>query len=246
MMLVACSLAVAGAAAAAVTLRARCRGRELSPRAAVDALFVIIAAGLLAGHAADVVLYRPAELARSWTAILPGSGGACSLGALAGGGLAGWVWLRRRAQLWQYADELAVALSLGWGIARLGCFATHDHLGAVTASPLGVAAAGAFRHDLGLYEAILALGICGALVALGRRPPGMLAAAAAVLFAGGRFAIERWRVDDPRYLGLTLVQYVMPVLATVGAACFLGARPARSAEVRQDALGGVVAGGADD
>jgi phosphatidylglycerol:prolipoprotein diacylglycerol transferase len=203
-------LAVLGAAVAAVVVRGRARRHGLHQRWAVDGLFVMIAAGLLVGHVADVALYRFDELSADWRAILPGSGGACSLGAFIGGGLAGYLWFRRAPEgLWRYADQLAVALTLGWGIARLGCFVSHDHLGAPTPLPLGALSSG--RHDLGLYEAILALSIWAALLALEGRPrqPGRLLLVAALAFAAARFGLE-FLAEDPRYLGLTLVQWAMP------------------------------------
>lgn len=39
-----------------------------------------------------------------------------------------WVW-RRKEGRWQYMDSLAIGLSLGWGIGRLGCTVAHDHPG---------------------------------------------------------------------------------------------------------------------
>lgn len=213
-------IAFAGAVAAAVVVRAQARRHGLEVRALVDGLFVTIAAGLLFGHVADVALYRFDELARDWTAALPGSGGSCTLGALAGGAVAGGTWLRRRrAARWIHADQLALGLVLGWGIARLGCFVSHDHLGAFTHFPLAVSTPAGRRHDLGLYEAALTLALWAVMWRLDRRrraPPGSLVAIAAVGFAAGRFALEVLRIDDPRYHGLTLVQYAMPALALLG------------------------------
>jgi phosphatidylglycerol:prolipoprotein diacylglycerol transferase len=243
--LLALAVAFAGAVAAATLLRAQAIRHGLSARAAVDALFVTIAAGLLIGHAADVVLYRFDELARDWTAALPGSGGSCTLGALVGGGLAGAAWLHRRGErprFWRHADQLALALLLGWGIARLGCFLSHDHLGALTTFPLGIATPGGRRHDLGLYEAVLTLALWAVMLALDRRrpAPGTLVAVAAVGFAVGRFGLELLRVDDPRYHGLTLVQYVMPALAAlgVGIGVGVGVVPAHTRAMRPIAWSG--------
>ena len=165
--LVAALLALAGVAAAAAVVRARARREGLGVRPAVDGLFVMIAAALLIGHAADVALYRWDELARDPAAALPGSGGACTLGAVLGGGLAGLLWFRRDpAALWRHADNLTVGLTLGWGLGRLGCFATHYHLGRLTTSPLGVSTPAGPRHDLGLEEALMVLALHALLRAL--------------------------------------------------------------------------------
>ena len=224
---------VAGAAAAIVVARAGARRLGLPVRRSVDALGAMVAFGLLAGHVADVALYRPFELAAGgWRALA--SGGVCSLGAIAGAALVGWLTLRHApGGLASHADNLVTALSLGWAIGRLGCFIDHDHLGRLTRSPLGVLFPGGTRHDLGLYEAALALALFAiARVRLRRipRPPaGQTAALTALLFALGRFGIECLRADDlaslgrhsdARLFGLTLVQYAAVALAT-GAAIVL-------------------------
>jgi phosphatidylglycerol:prolipoprotein diacylglycerol transferase len=230
-------LVVAGAAAAIVAARLGARRFGLPVRRSVDAVGAMIAFGLLAGHVADVVVYRPSELvANGWRALAPASGGVCSLGAIAGATLVGWLSLRRApGSLASQADNLVTALSLGWAIGRVGCFIDHDHLGRLTRSPLGVSFPGGARHDLGLYEAALALALFAVARARLRRiprlAPGATAALIALLFAIGRFGIECLRADDlaslgrhsdARFLGLTLVQYSAIGLAT-GAAIHLRA-----------------------
>jgi phosphatidylglycerol:prolipoprotein diacylglycerol transferase len=235
---------VAGTTAAIAATRAGARRLGLPVRRSVDALGAMIAFGLLAGHVADVVLYRPSELAAGgWRALGPASGGVCSLGAIAGAALAGCLALRRApGGLAPHADNLVTALCLGWAIGRLGCYIDHDHLGRLTGSPLGVSFPGGARHDLGLYEAALALAVFTIararlrLRCMPRPPPGRIAALAALLFAIGRFGIEHLRADDlaslgrhsdARFLGLTLVQYAAVALAA-GAAIHLRATPARA------------------
>jgi len=224
-------LILAGVAAAVAAARAGARRRGLPIRRAVDALFAMIAVGLCLGHVADVLLYRRDLLATGWRALGPASGGVCSPGAIAGAALAGWLALRRApGGLAAHADNLIAALSLGWGIGRLGCFLDHDHLGRLTGSPLGVALPGGARHDLGLYEAALALAIFATLRWRLRlrpaRPAGQSAGLAALLFAAGRFAVELLRADDlaalgrrsdARFAGLTLAQYASIALAALGA-----------------------------
>jgi phosphatidylglycerol:prolipoprotein diacylglycerol transferase len=230
-------LAVAGAAAAIVATRVGARRLGLPVRRSVDALGAMIAFGLVAGHVTDVILYRPFELVGGgWRALAPTSGGVCSLGAIAGAALVGWLALRRApGGLASHADNLVTALCLGWAIGRLGCFIDHDHLGRLTGSPLGVSFPGGARHDLGLYEAALALVLfviaAARLRRIPRPLPGATAALSALLFAAGRFGIECLRADDlaalgrhsdARFFGLTLVQYAAAALA-IGAAIHLRA-----------------------
>jgi phosphatidylglycerol:prolipoprotein diacylglycerol transferase len=234
-------LTLAGVVAAAAVARAGARRRGLPVRQTIDGMFLMIAVGLLVGHGADVVLYRSAALRADWREVLPWSGGVCTLGAVAGAGAAAAIWFRRVPGAWlDHADNLVIALSLGWSVGRIGCFIDHDHLGRLTDAPFAVAMPGGPRHDLGLYEAALALLIFvvswrGDRRAL--RPAGQPLAIAALLFGIGRFAIEQVRADDlellgrhsdPRVFGLTLVQYATFALVAAGA-WLLGATSFRTA-----------------
>jgi phosphatidylglycerol:prolipoprotein diacylglycerol transferase len=224
------ALDVAGAAASAVLVRAGARSRDLDARTAIDGLFVMMVAALLTGHVVEVVLYRTSELASDWTIILPGSGGSCSLGAMVGGVLGGYAWFRARARdrFLEHADNLALAVSLGAAIVRLGCFAAHDHLSDVTDSPLAIDMPGGPRHDLGLDEAILCAALFACLKVLDRRPraPGSLVLTASLVYASGRFVLDFLRAGEARYGGLTLVQFAMALVIAVGAAALVKRRRA--------------------
>ena len=132
--------------------------------------------------------------------------------------LAGLLWFQRRdrPRLSAHADNLVLALCLGWGIARIGCAIARDHLSAITTtSPLAIPLPGGPRHDLGLYEAILSFALFALLTALDRphRPPGLLVATAAVIFGTSRLTLDFLR-EEPRLAALTAVQYLMlPVIA---------------------------------
>ncbi len=218
------ALALAGIAVMAVVVRLRVRREQLSLRVAVDGVFLMAAAGLLSGHAADVLLNRGAELRDDLTILLPGSGGSASAGALAGAAVAGLPWFRRRAagRGRAYADTIALGGILGLGFVRLGCFACHEHLSAVTSSPLALPFPGGARHDLGLDEAVLCFALFALLAALDRRrrrlPDGTLLAVAALVYGAGRFGLDTLRVDDPRAAGLTAAQFVSLVLVAGGGA----------------------------
>ena len=59
--------------------------------------------------------------------------GSVSFGALLGGCLALWSYIRyHRLDLWRYADALAPAAGIGVGFARLGCFAHGCDYGRIT------------------------------------------------------------------------------------------------------------------
>src|SRR5262249_13818400 len=102
----------------------------------------------------------------------------------------------------------------GWAVARLGCFAVHDHPGVLTDFFLAVKFPEGARHDLGLYDAPWVFAITGILYAF--RPGGVLQGRLLPFF-GIRYAVVRFGFDflraydlsyrDARYGGLTPAQY---------------------------------------
>jgi phosphatidylglycerol:prolipoprotein diacylglycerol transferase len=85
-----------------------------------------------------------------------------------------FVW--RRSDGLHYLDALAFAFPFAWTLVRTGCFLAHDHIGARTASPLGVRFPDGTRFDLGLLEALMALmaSVCVALFARRFKLPGQM------------------------------------------------------------------------
>jgi phosphatidylglycerol:prolipoprotein diacylglycerol transferase len=77
---------------------------------------------------------------------------------------------------WRYLDALAFAFPFAWTLVRTGCFLAHDHIGARTASALGVRFPEGTRFDLGLLEALLALmaSVCVSLFARSFKLPGQM------------------------------------------------------------------------
>jgi prolipoprotein diacylglyceryltransferase len=119
---------------------------------------------------------------------------------------------------------LVPAALLGGAVVRMGCFLGHHHAGRLTRLPLAVVYPGGGRFDLGLCDAILLLAIFAGVRGW-RTRPGRVAAVSVTAYACGRFAIEFLRGNDleligrrsdPRYLGLTLVQYATVAIAALG------------------------------
>ena len=82
-------------------------------------------------------------------------GGFSSVGWLAGGAVALYLFcLIKKISFYQLADIYSVAMPLGMGFGRLGCFFIHDHPGSKTGFWLGVQFPDGARHDLGLYLSI--------------------------------------------------------------------------------------------
>ncbi len=206
----------------------------------------VMVTGLIGAHVLDVVFYRPGEvvdhplvLLAIWTSI-------SSYGGFVGGaaGFAYVVW-RRRLPVARWADITIVGLLVAFSIGRAGCATVHDHIGAPTASVMGVdfpRAALADRgllpemhsdapviraHDLGLEELLylVPVNVLVLWLAFRRRlPAGSLAVIAAALYAPVRFGLEHWRLSstDPPYGGLTFAQWGS--LAVFVAAVLIGAR----------------------
>jgi phosphatidylglycerol:prolipoprotein diacylglycerol transferase len=153
-----------------------------------------------------------------------------SYGGMIGGFIGAMIWKwRSKASLLEIGDSFAFALPFGMIFARLGCFSAHDHPGRVSNFALAVAdfqtGPPPFqpRHDLGLYEAIAAAGVAALLLLLSRSPrkPGFYVGLVAILSPSLRFLLDFLRATeaeggDARYLGLTLGQYVAPVIVIFG------------------------------
>lgn len=179
--------------------------------------------GLVVGHLMHLFLYHPEELTGP-LAVLKVWDGQSSTGGLLGGILAAVIFFRRRGiALSTYTDALALGIVPGWAIARLGCFAVHDHPGVRTDFFLAVAFPGGARHDLGLYDALLLGALTLVLYVLAHRRvlEGRLLAVASLGYGVGRFGLDFLRATDlayvdARYLGLTPAQYVCLGLVAYG------------------------------
>jgi len=192
-------------------LRRHASKSGLSARLALDGLFAMALTGLVGGHVGYLVLYRPRTLLHDWSLLVPGSGGACSLGMLSAALFAGSVLfaVRARGRWLDYLDGVALCGSLGWAIGRLGCVVLHDHVSAVTTSPLALRIGGSLRYDLGLAEAILCVALFGLLTWItSRQPkPGTVLAVAGGVYASGRFFMDFFRGDEVRGHSLTPMQW---------------------------------------
>ncbi len=172
--------------------------------------------GMLAAHWFHLFLYHPEELSKSPFQIIKFWDGMSSTGGLIGGLVAAVVFFRKRkVKLSAYLDAFAVGLPLGWAVARIGCFAVHDHPGVHTDFFLAVRFPDGPRHDLGLYDAIALTAIGGLTYWLHRRRllRAKLIGLLSLLYGIARFFFDSLRATDlqyvdKRYLGLTPAQYV--------------------------------------
>lgn len=212
---------------AGVRLAARvARSDGLDPGALLDFSVVAIAAGVLGGHVVHLVFYHPEEL-RDPVRILRVWEGLSSMGGLLGAVLAAIIWFRvKRLSFAPFGDALALGLAFGWGVARLGCFAVHDHPGVRSDLFFAVDFPGGPRLDQGLNEAVFLFALGGVLVAL-RRAGGLrgrLLPLLGILYGAGRFGLDFLRARpgevpyaDGRTFGLTFAQWFACWLVAWGA-----------------------------
>jgi phosphatidylglycerol:prolipoprotein diacylglycerol transferase len=118
---------------------------------------------------------------------------------------------------WGYLDCIAIGLTVGWFLGRMGCFVAHDHPGPPTNFWLGVYGMCDTHerdracHDMGLYEGLWSLANFGMFLLLDRRPrvPGFYPFVLGLIYSVPRFFMDFVRpvTTDEKYLGLTPAQY---------------------------------------
>jgi phosphatidylglycerol:prolipoprotein diacylglycerol transferase len=183
-----------------------------------------VGVGIIVGHLFHLFAYHPEELSKSRFQIFYVWDGLSSFGGLIGGILAAVFFFRiRKLSFRAYADTFALAVAPGWAVARLGCFAVHDHPGLRTDFFLAVAFPGGPRHDLGLYDAAFLFAVSAVLWGLRNagKLRGRLLPLLSLLYACGRFGFDFLRATDlsyvdARYFGLTPAQYGCFALVAFG------------------------------
>jgi phosphatidylglycerol:prolipoprotein diacylglycerol transferase len=124
-------------------------------------------------------------------------GGRTILGALFGGFVGVELVKRALGVTAATGDPYAVALPLGQGLGRLGCFVGGCCYGA----PLFPGSSA--RHPAQLYEAAFDFAIAGVLFAIRTRPrpAGLLFRWYLLAYAGVRFVVDFFRGDEKQLLG---------------------------------------------
>jgi phosphatidylglycerol---prolipoprotein diacylglyceryl transferase len=226
-------LAAAGVYLASVLLVRRAREEGLDPSPLTSFATWALLGGIVGGHLVHLFFYHPEELRSGGVLqLIKVWDGLSSTGGVLGGLAAGALFFRgRHLSFARYGDVFALSVAPGWAVARLGCFAVHDHPGVLASFPLAVAFPDGPRHDLGLYDALLLAAITLVLYALRHRGAlrGSLLAMLAILYGAGRFALDFLRARDlpyvdARYLGLTPAQYFCVGLVVYGAGALLRPR----------------------
>ncbi|MFQ3631968.1 prolipoprotein diacylglyceryl transferase [Roseiflexus sp.] len=122
-------------------------------------------------------------------------------GALIGGALAGYAYLRLRRMddaAAPLADAASLALPMAQAIASLGLLLSGEALGTPADLPWAMPLFGVLRHPVALYYLLAALATWGALTWVARLSPqpGTLAAVYLVLQGSALLLLEALRVDS--------------------------------------------------
>jgi phosphatidylglycerol---prolipoprotein diacylglyceryl transferase len=172
-------------------------------------------------------LTNPLDILKVW------EGGLGIPGAVIGGGIALYIYCRRRKLnflLW--ADIAAPALALGQAIGRWGNFVNQEVYGRPTTLPWAVHIDPAFRypgyenietyHPLFLYESLWNLGLMALLLWIGRRydkwlKDGDIFLIYLIGYPIGRFLLEFLRLDVSMVGGININQMLMAIVALLAA-----------------------------
>lgn len=175
------------------------RRLKLLPTAAQRWVTAGALVGAMAGAKLGLLLYVPWETWRDSMSefLVTEWGGRTILGALFGGFLGVELVKKALGITVATGDPYAVALPLGQGLGRLGCFVGGCCFGA----PLFPGSD--LKHPAQLYEAAFDFAIAGALFAVRTRPrpAGVLFRTYLLAYAAVRFLIDFFRGDEKQLLG---------------------------------------------
>jgi len=160
------------------------------------------------------------------------NGGLGIPGGIAGGALGLWLYTRRtKLDFLTWVDLAAPALALAQAIGRWGNFVNQELYGKPTDLPWGIFIEPQYRlppyteferfHPMFLYESILNLLACLALLWIARRfadrlRPGDMLLSYLVMYPTIRFFMEFLRLDSSGYGNLNINQTLSVVVAIVG------------------------------
>lgn len=224
-----------GAFAGAWLASREAKRRGLDPELVWDGLIWVLIGGVVGARLWHIFTPPPSMIAAGYTThfylthpldlINTRQGGLGIPGAIIGGGLALYLFCRRKNfsfGLW--ADIAAPGLALGQVIGRWGNFINQEVYGAQTDLPWGIyiQREGAKFHPLFLYESLWNLVNMILLLWLGRRhsdklKDGDLLLTYLIVYPTGRFLLEFLRLDSAMVAGININQITAAVVAIIAA-----------------------------
>lgn len=191
----------------------------LDPDIIADGMFWVVVAAFVMAHLVSDILYYPDEVRKNPLTLLAIWRGLSSFGGFIGGALGALLYFRwKKVSVLRYGEAIIFGLVPGWVIGRVGCTIVFDHPGRPTDFILGMAdPSGVVRHNLGLYEMLLAVLLTVTLYSIRDKRPfdGFHPAVVMLIYAPARFFLDTLRVADATYFGLTPGQYFSALLMAV-------------------------------
>ena len=181
-------------------------------------IFWLVVGVFVGGHVGYGVMYKPDEYFAHPEKFLQMWEGLSSFGGFAACvPICIWFFRREKLKVWHALDTVAIGLTFGWFLGRMGCFVAHDHPGTVTDFYLGVygmcpgLSDSTACHDMGLYEGLWSLSMYLLFRHLDKVPrvPGLYPLLLGAVYGPVRFVMDTLRPEstDAHYGGLTPAQY---------------------------------------
>ncbi|HTG47306.1 MAG TPA: prolipoprotein diacylglyceryl transferase [Actinomycetota bacterium] len=208
----------------------------------------IVLAGIVGSRIAWV-LAHPSEIHSVMDVVAVWQGGLTFTGGFILAVAVAIPWVRRWSPRlrWAAADAIALGLSAGIMLGRIGCYSVGEHLGHPTSFFLGVRylggvtregplVVGVTYHNTALYEFLHLVALTAILSWMLRHrppfPPGAAIGLFCLWYGIARFGTDFLRAYDDRVLGLTAAQWLCLVLIPTGIWILAtGPRRARRLEV---------------
>jgi len=249
-------LIMAGVIAAAFLAQAEAKRRGMNSELVWDALFWVVLAGIVGARIWHILTPPPSMVEQGittkWYLTHPldminiRNGGLGIPGAVIGGGLALWIFCRRKKiSFLTWADVVAPGVALAQAIGRWGNFFNQELYGKPTDLPWKIYIDPAHRvqgyenysyfQPLFLYESLWNVLNMAVLLWLARRyenwlKPGDLFLIYAVMYSIGRFSLDFLRLDASLVGGININQtFVIFVALAAGVLLYFNHRPRRLA-----------------
>lgn len=207
--------------------RRRARLTGLDPQICADGQVWVVVAGFAVAHWVSLIFYFPDKVLHAPWKLLFFWEGLSSFGGVIGGALGAYVYFRKKkVSIIKYVDAITFGFVPAWILGRTGCTIVFDHPGHPTDFFLGMMHHHdkIVRHNLGLYEMLLAVVLTVILYSLKNVRPfdGFHPALMLLLYSPARFFFDYLREvkkqgGDIRYMGLTPGQYFAVGLFLLGA-----------------------------
>ncbi len=230
-----------GVVAAAFIARRQAKKAGEDPEVVWDVLAWVVIAGIIGARLWHILTPPPNFIEQGITtkyylthplaAIAIWNGGLGILGAVVGGAIALFFFMRQRGLSFaRWVDIIAPGLALAQAIGRWGNFVNEELYGSPTNLPWGLYIDPQYRlpqyqnvayyHPLFLYESLWNLGNMALLLWVSKRYrdrllPGDVFLIYAIVYPVGRFLLEFLRLDASMVAGININQWIMAGIALI-------------------------------